>query len=100
MRLSALRLPSLFLLCLRLVVVRKARAGEAAARTISLVPDAVQRAAVHCRAGTFAGSVFETIPGLQRITSCCAAPGKRFLRLRTYAGEGAARRAVEGARGL
>jgi len=33
--------------------------------------------AVHRRSGIAADSEFVTIPGLQRITSCCAAPGKR-----------------------
>ena len=28
------------------------------------------------RPGTFANAVFTAIPGLQRITACCAAPGK------------------------
>jgi hypothetical protein len=38
------------------------------------IPDAVQR---RCTAsGIVANSGFATIPGLQRIISCCAAPGK------------------------
>jgi len=40
-------------------------------------PHAVQRAAVHRKCGTVPRSVHATIPGLPRITSCCAAPGKR-----------------------
>jgi hypothetical protein len=44
-----------------------------------LVPGAAQRErseAVRRRTGTVTNAIFETIPGLQRITSCCAAPGK------------------------
>jgi hypothetical protein len=38
-------------------------------------PDAVQRAAVHRCSGIISNSAFVTVPGLQRTTSCCAAPG-------------------------
>ena len=41
-------------------------------------PDAVQHEVVHRSSGIASGSEFETIPGLQRITACCAAPGKHF----------------------
>ena len=37
--------------------------------------DAVQRETVHRRSGIVAGSASITIPGLQRTTACCAAPG-------------------------
>jgi len=44
------------------------------------VAHAVQREAVHRGCGIFADAEFETIPVLQRITSCCAARGIRELR--------------------
>src|ERR1700736_1300067 len=40
----------------------------------------MQREALLRRCGTVPGSVFVTVPGLQRITACCAAPGTRFPR--------------------
>jgi putative endonuclease len=49
--------------------------------TFTRSPDTVQRAAVRHRSGVVTNSApenseFITIPGLQRTTTCCAAPGK------------------------
>ena len=41
-------------------------------------PDAVQRATVHRRSGIVPNSEYTKVPGLQRTTACCAAPGMRF----------------------
>jgi len=40
-------------------------------------PDAMQRGAVHRRAGTVSNAVFVTVPVLHRVTACRNAPGTR-----------------------